>query len=238
MPRVPLILTSLALAGLLPVGAAAFNPEPRPAPGGVTTVCADDTSIRCCAAEFGCDDPAEVPAADCASHTCTGDPADLASTVAVRGTLTFISDEDVTGWDDGADGSTDRPSNARLTVLLQYERDGALRTFAEIYKLGNVCAFDTELDPGVPFLCVPEGLGWSQPATEDVITDPQFNIVFSSPGDQVSAAIAADLTGNPSTTLRPYLDIVDRLPATASNHASDPLASVQQLKVTIRLFQP
>ena len=32
-----------------------------------------------------------------------------------------------------------------------------------------------------------------------------------------------------------HLDVVDRLPGTTSSHAADPLASVQQLKVTVRL---
>jgi hypothetical protein len=82
---------------------------------------------------------------------------------------------------------------------------------------------------------VPAGVGWNQEAREQVITSPQLNIVFTIPGAQVAQAIAADLTGNPSTTLRPYLDVVDRLPETTSDHAADPLASVQQLKVTIRL---
>ena len=105
----------------------AFNPVPRPAPPGVDTVCADDTSLACdsLSGSFGC-----------ASHTCVGSPADLASPVAVRGTLTVIADEDVTGWDEGVDpGGSRRDANARLTLLLQYERDGALRTFAETYKL-------------------------------------------------------------------------------------------------------
>ena len=45
------------------------------------------------------------------------------------------------------------------------------------------------------------------------MTDPQLDIVFTVFGAQVAQAIAADLTGNPSTTAKPYLDIVDRLPA-------------------------
>jgi hypothetical protein len=228
-PSSVLVLLAAALVGS---GAAAFNPDPRPAPSGVDSVCAEDTSLPCSSisAPF-----------DCASQTCVGDPADLASPVAVRGTLTVIADEDVTGWDEGADPGADpvRDANARLTLLLQYEREGALRTFAETYKLGRDCVgFDPSSFPlpdGEPSLCVPAGPGWSQPASEDVVTDPQFNIVFTVFGAQAGQAIAADLTGNPASTARPYLDIVDRLPAASSSHGGDPLASVQQMKVTIRL---
>jgi len=82
---------------------------------------------------------------------------------------------------------------------------------------------------------VPAGVGWNQPAEEQVITSPLLHIVFTIPGAQVAKAVAVDLTGDPATTAKPYLDVVDRLPETTSNHAADPLASVQQLKVTIRL---
>src|SRR5262245_46361269 len=111
---------SLAFAGAVVVTAGAslaFNPQPRPAPSGVDAVCADAPATAC---------TPDTAATDCASHTCVGNPAQLASQVAVRGTLTFISDEDVTGWNDGADASGSRPANARLTLLLQYERDGVL----------------------------------------------------------------------------------------------------------------
>jgi hypothetical protein len=222
MRRLPLVLVAVALAAR---GAVAFNPDPRPAPSGIDAVCAENTSIACTPTTAG---------GDCASGTCVGDPADLASAVAVRGTLTVIADEDVTGWDEGADGG-DRAANARLTLLLQYEKDGALRTFAETYRLTSTdCGLD--LEPGDPALCVPAGVGWNQPASEAVITDPQFNIVFTVFGAEVAKAIAVDLTGNTTTTAKPYLDIVDRLPAASASHAgADPLASVQQLKVTIRL---
>jgi hypothetical protein len=226
-----LSIAALAAAALLARDAAAFNPQPRPAPAGVDPVCADDPSIACTP------DSAD---GDCASDTCVGDPADLASPVAVRGTLTVIADEDVTGWNEGADPGADpvRDANARLTLLLQYEHEGVLRTFAETYKLGRDCfGFDETfpLPDGEPSLCVPAVTGWSQPASEEVVTDPQFNIVFTVFGAQVGQAIAADLTGNPSSTAKPYLDVVDRLPAASAAHAGDPLASVQQLKVTIRL---
>lgn len=223
------MVSSLALAGAvsLTAGAAlAFNPDPRPAPSGVDAVCADAPATSC---------SPTTAATDCASHTCVGNPAQLASQVAVRGTLTFISDEDVTGWDEGADTSGSRPANARLTLLLQYERDGVLHTFADTYKLSSTdCGL--ELDPADPALCVPAGVGWNQPASEAVITDAQLNVVFTVPGSAVAKAIAVDLTGDPATTAKPYLDVVDRLPATTSSHSgADPLASVQQLKVTIRL---
>lgn len=226
MHPVALTLVSLATGLLVAAGAAAFNPDPRPTPGGVDAVCADSPAVAC--------DPTT---AACASGTCVGDPADLVPGIVARGTLTLITDEDVTGWDDGADASAERPSNARLTLLLQYERDGALRTFAETYRLTPVCAFGNELDPAEPALCVPAGIGWSQPASEAVITDPQLDIVFTVPGAQVAKAIAVDLTGDAATTARPYLEIVDRLPQASSVHAAaaDPLASAQQLKVTIRL---
>jgi hypothetical protein len=209
-------------------GAGAFNPDPRPTPTGVEPVCADDPAIAC--------DPTTHA---CASGTCAGDPADTVAGAVARGTLTLITDEDVTGWDEGADGTASRPTNARFTLLLQYERDGQLRTFAETYRLTNVCAFGNEIPPEEgPALCVPAGTGWSQPASETVITSPQLNIVFTIPGATVAKAIAADLTGDPSTTLLPYLDIVDRLPDANAVHAGDPLASVQQLKVTVRVVAP
>ena len=223
---------ALAAAALLAREAGAFNPLPRPAPPGVDTVCADDTTAAC---------DSLSGAFSCASHTCVGDPADLASAVSVRGTLTVIADEDVTGWDEGADPGADpvRDANARLTLLLQYERDGTLHTFAETYKLGRDCAGFSPSSPlpdGEPSLCVPAlAGGWSQPASEDVVTDPQFDILYTVFGAQAAQAIAADLTGNPSSTAKPYLDIVDRLPGASASHGSDPLASVQQLKVTIRL---
>jgi hypothetical protein len=234
------MLTSRSLA---PVGAllvalstapaAAFNPTPRPAPGAADLVCADDGTTAC--------DPDNAGA--CASATCVVDPADLVANVEVRGTMTLITDEDVTGWDDGADASGNRAANARYTVMIQYEKDGTLRTFAETYDLeGTSCFIFTPcVDEGqeeVQFeLCVPAGVGWNQPACEKVITDPQLNIVYSIPGAQLAKAVAVDLTGNASTTAQPFLDIVDRLPATTSNRSgADPLASVQQLKVTIRLL--
>lgn len=225
------LLVALVAFSLAAQGAHAFNPDPRPAPPGVDPVCAEDASIAC---------SPTTASGDCASGSCVGNPADLASPIAVRGTLTVIADEDVTGWNEGADGSpaATRDDNARLTLLLQYERDGQLRSFAEIYRLGRDCSgFDESfpLPEGTPSLCVPAGVGWNQPAAEAIITDPQFNIVFTVFGAQAAQAIAADLTGDPSSTAKPYLDLVDRLPAANSSHAGDPLASVQQLKVTVRL---
>jgi len=215
-----------------PLAAGAFNPLPRPAPGAASTVCADDTTVAC----------DSLTASTCASGTCVIAPAALVANVEVRGTLTLISDEDVTGWDGGADGSGTRAANARYTVMLQYEKDGTLRTFADTYDLeATGCSdFSSCGDGSVEFeLCVPQVPqgGWSQPACEGVITSPQLNIVFSTPGAQIAKAVAVDLTGDPNTTAKPLLDIVDRLPATTSDHSgSDPLASVQQLKVTIRLL--
>jgi len=215
----------LAGAFLLAVSAqpgAAFNPDPRPAPGTASLVCADDPTQACTP------DQASL----CASGTCVVDPADVVPNAAVRGVLTLVVDEDVTGWEGGADTSPGRATNARLTLLLQYERAGALRTFAETYALTTTdCGLEAEVA-----LCVPSGVGWNQPASEAVITDPQLNIVYSVFGAQAAKAIAVDLTGDPNTTAKPFLDVVDRLPETTSNHAGDPLASVQQLKVTIRLL--
>jgi hypothetical protein len=233
----------LASRGLAPVGAllvalsaapaAAFNPQPRPAPTGGDLVCAEDGTTPC--------DPDNAGA--CASATCVVDPADVVPNVEVRGTMTLITDEDVTGWDDGADGSASRPANARYTVMIQYEKDGTLRTFAETYDLEATSCFifspcvEENEDPIEFELCVPAGVGWNQPACEKVITDPALNIVYSIPGAQLAKAVAVDLTGNASTTAKPFLAIVDRLPATTSNRSgADPLASVQQLKVTIRLL--
>jgi len=119
--RHPLTL-ALGLIALSGSPAAAFNPLARPAPPGVDPVCADAPSVAC---------QADTGATVCASATCVGDPADLFAATAVRGTLTLITDEDVTGWNDGADTSEQRGTNARLTLLLQYERDGVLRSFAE-----------------------------------------------------------------------------------------------------------
>jgi hypothetical protein len=225
MRRIVPALVLLALSLAAPFGARAFNPDPRPTPTGIDPVCADDPTVAC--------DPTTNA---CASGTCAGDPADTLPGIVVRGTLTLITDEDVTGWDDGADASADRPTNARFTLLLQYERGGQLRTFAETYRLTNVCAFGNEIPPEEgPALCVPAGTGWSQPASEGVITSQQLNIVFTIPGAQVAKAIAVDLTSDPATTARPYLDIVDRLADANAVHTGDPLASVQQLKVTIRV---
>ena len=245
MRRLAFVLAAFCVAGLPSSPVAAFNPNPRPAPAGVHLVCADDPSRSC---------HANTAAVDCpASRTCVGNPADLASDVAVRGTLTLITDEDVTGWDQGADTSADRGTNARLTLMIQYERAGALHTFAETYVLnGEDCGGGGGGGGGGTgggtggggggggtiqelALCVPAGAGWNQPAEEQVITSPQLNIVYTIPSAQVARAIAADLTGNAATTATPYLDVVDRLPGTTSNHAADSQASVQQVKVTIRL---
>ncbi|HVH08005.1 MAG TPA: hypothetical protein VNE71_18575 [Myxococcota bacterium] len=225
MRRSPLAFLPIAAGIALAGAAAAFNPLPRPAPAGLDPVCADDPTVACDPTTNGC-----------ASGTCAGDPADTVAGAVARGTLTLITDEDVTGWDEGADASASRPTNARFTLLLQYEHNGQLRTFAETYRLTNVCAFGNEIPEPEPALCVPAGTGWSQPASEAVITDEQLAIVFTVPGSQVAKAIAADLTGNPATTARPYLDIVDRLPDANAVHDADPLASVQQLKVTIRVL--
>jgi hypothetical protein len=221
----PLSRAALAAALCLAVfaqHARAFNPDPRPAPGAAATVCADDAAVAC--------QPDDTSV--CASGTCVVDPADVVAGVAVRGTLTLVTDEDVTGWDEGADASADKATNARFTLLLQYERAGALRTFAETYRLTTT---DCGLEATVA-LCVPSGVGWNQPASEAVIIDPQLNIVFAVLGAQAAKAIAVDLTGDPNTTAKPFLDVVDRLPETTSDRSGDPLASVQQLKVTIRLL--
>ncbi len=233
MRRVPFASAALALAGLVPLGAAAFNPDPRPAPG-IDAVCADDTTVLCCNNQDenqSCDAP-QISFRDCGSKTCVGDPADLPSAVEVRGTITLVADEDVTGWDGPEPGYLRVPANARLTLLLQYERNGTLRTFAEIYQLDDQgCVVDID----EPFLCLP-GFLWNQPASEATITDPRLHVVFTVLGGAVGKAVAVELTGDANTTLRPYIDIADRLPATSSDHSgSDAVASVQQLKVTIRL---
>ena len=128
MRRLALALAALGLSALPGAPAGAFNPSARPAPPGVDPVCADDPSVAC---------QADTGATVCASGTCVGDPADLFAATAVRGTLTLVTDEDVTGWDEGADTSEARGTNARLTLLLQYERGGALRSFAETYVLSG-----------------------------------------------------------------------------------------------------
>jgi hypothetical protein len=235
---------AIALA-LLPATASAFNPQARPAPSaGAPLVCADDPASAC----------SSDTADGCASGTCVVDRAALVPGLAVRGTLTLITDEDVTGWDEGADASEARKANARFTLLLQYERAGAPRTFAETYVLspddcggaggggggggggGTGGGGGSGANPDGLHLCVPSGIGWNQPAGEAFITDPQLNIPYSVPGAAVAKAIAVDLTGDPATTARPFLDVVDLLPETTSAHPADPLASVQQLKVTIRLI--
>jgi hypothetical protein len=71
MRSLTLPLAALCLAGLPGARAAAFNPTARPAPPGVDRVCADDPSIACVAA---------TAEADCASHTCVGDPATCSRT--------------------------------------------------------------------------------------------------------------------------------------------------------------
>lgn len=221
--------SALLIAVSAPGPVAAFNPTPRPAPApSADLVCADDGVTAC--------DPND--AGLCPSGTCVVDPDDLVPNVEVRGTLTLITDEDVTGWDDGADASGNRTANARYTVMLQYEKEGTLRSFAETYDLEATSCFSFNPCGDVEFeLCVPAGVGWNQPACEAVITDPQLNIVYSIPGAQLAKAVAVDLTGNSSTTAKPFMNIVDRLPATTSNRSgADPLGSVQQLKVTIRLL--
>lgn len=208
----------------------AFNPLPRPAPTGASSVCADDPTVAC----------DSTSASTCASGTCVLAPTSLVPNVEVRGTLTLITDEDVTGWNGGADTSASRAANARYTVMLQYERNGALHTFADTYDLekGDCSDFSFCGDGSVEFeLCVPQApTGWSQPACEGVITSEQLSIVFSTPGSSIAKAVAVDLTGDANTTAKPFLDVVDRLPQTTSDHSGDPLASVQQLKVTIRLL--
>jgi hypothetical protein len=82
---------------------------------------------------------------------------------------------------------------------------------------------------------VPSGVGWNQPASEAVITDPQLNIIYSVPGARVAQAIAADLTGDPCTTATPFLQEVQRLSWASTDQSDDPLASLQQLRVAIRL---
>jgi hypothetical protein len=237
MRRVAPVFVAALLAGLVAGGAAAFNPTPRPLPTGVSGKCSNDLATEC-VDQFDCADEA----------ACVADPADVVPNVAVRGTLTFVSDEDVTSWNQGVDNSATRFQRARLTLLLQYERAGQLRTFAEIYDLSSeACAFQTEPPTEEAALCVPDGVGWSQPADERRITSDELLVVFSSPGSEVAKAIAVDLTGDLNTAARPFLEIVDRLPETTSDHqdtvdlgsgtvlARDPLASAQQLKVTIRL---
>jgi hypothetical protein len=221
--------------------ALAFNPDPRPAPPGVQGVCSTDPSFR---------DPSIEPTEFCyddglgcdfgSGASCLARPSTVQPGIAVRGTLTLITDEDVTGWDAGADTSADRPARARLTVLLQYQRAGALRTFSETYDLsgeGDGCIFKAPEDPPLPLLCIPNSRGfyqWDHPASEFAVTGP--NIQWTSPGAGLRDAVLRDLLGGaPAPGQLPFIEIVDPVPGAAVSHTADPLASVGVFKVTIRV---
>lgn len=222
------LVAALALAG----AAQAFNPDPRPVPVGVTGVCSDSLASptpTACESDFECTAPA----------LCVANPATVVAGIVVRGVLTLITDEDVTGWNGGADSSAERAQNARLTVVLEYTKDGAPRVFAETYRLeagdGGTC--DSE---GQPALCVPQPVtGWQQPASEETLIfapgDGQdLNLVWTIPGAEIGKAVARDLTGDAASSATPFLEVVDS--ADQFDHrGSDPLASVRRLKVTIRL---
>ncbi|HEX2486471.1 MAG TPA: hypothetical protein VHQ66_14270, partial [Myxococcota bacterium] len=87
-----------ALLAVVSAPAAAFNPSPRPAPEGVDLVCLDDRSVSCT--------PNDTSV--CRSGICVLDRSDLVPFVTERAELMLVTDEDVTGWDEGADASPDR----------------------------------------------------------------------------------------------------------------------------------
>jgi len=246
---------AVSLAAGLAAPAPAFNPTPRPAP--VFAVCSDHPVFT---------DPGEVPAPGdecfgslCGSGgSCVASPGEVDPAVGVRGTLTLITDEDVTGWNDGIDLDPSRRARARLTALLQYERDGALRTFADTYdqsELGVTCAGSSELPPEelLAFLCIPaEPGGWSQPAVEPAIISELLNIQWTIPGQEMRKAILGDLlaTPTPPADQHPFIEIIDYVGAISAHPdtygidpgtgdpaiiARDPLASARQVKVTIRV---
>jgi hypothetical protein len=225
---------SLGLVVALPLAGAAhaFNPDPRPIPVGVTGACSDTLSSAtptACTSDFDCTAPA----------LCVAKPSTVVAGIAVRGVLTLITDEDVTGWNEGADASTGRDQNARLTVMLEYTKDGTTRVFAETYKLEASDGGNCDVS-GEPALCVPQPVaGWFQPASEATLIfatgDSQdLNLQWTIPGAEIAKAVARDLTGNASSTATPFLELVDDLDQ-SDHQGSDPVASVRRLKVTIRL---
>ena len=224
------VLRRVALGGALllavsPQGAGAFNPHPRPAPGGGTaaTVCADDRPS-----------PATRTTRRRARRApASSTPTALVPNVAVRGTLTLITDEDVTGWDDGADASArplvERAATRCCSSTSTTARSGpSPRPTTSTTRTAAAAAAAAGRGPvgtgGGGGTGTGGGAATSssrsacrrrrlEPAgSEGCITDPQLNIVYSIPGAQIAKAVAVDLTGNANTTAKPFLDIVDRLP--------------------------
>jgi hypothetical protein len=231
------LLALLCVSVLFAAPSRAFSPgPPRPVPSVVAGVCSNDHTTSC-----GFGNPCSGAGAECVA-----DPAGLVPGVSVRGTLTLIVDEDVSGWSGGPDTTSGRDANARLTVLLEFTNNGTPFLIADTFQLGSTASVEV---PGAgpvtcdvtppsntnhSALCVP---GWTEPANEDNLTSSvqQLNIQWADVSDFRAAIVKALLSPTQQTQFPhalPLLEIVD--PGdTSDHHGSDPLASIKRFKVTI-----
>jgi hypothetical protein len=202
---------------------------------------------------FDCDDERGAPG------TCSTRVAD----VAIRGTLTLISDKDAGRWEDtsttpetkDASGNvvpTDF-SRSTLTVILEFTLGDRGFAFAETFKdLGDYANSALKID--CKGFCVPT---WRDPAVENRIATPSvegddgggggggggggastpgIRIAWATPPPAIGAALV-DALGLPAGAT-PFLEVVNT--TTIFDHArtQDPLATVRRLKVTIRALLP
>jgi hypothetical protein len=231
------LLATLIVGALLAAPSRAFSPgPPRPVPSVVTGVCSNDSTVSC-----GFGNPCSGTGVECVA-----DPAGLVPGVSVRGTLTLIVDEDVSGWSGGPDTSSGRNANARLTVLLEFTNNGTPFLIADTFQLGSTasadlggglqssCDVNNTFPSNLSALCVP---GWTEPVNEDNLTSSsqQLNIQWADVSDFRAAIVKALLSATQQTQFPhalPLLEIVD--PGdTSDHHGSDPLASIKRFKVTI-----
>jgi len=240
-----MLVATLVAAALFAAPARAFSPgPPRPIPDGVNGVCSDgqppnDPSTSCDRNFNQCNFGAE----------CVAAPSSVIAGVSVRGTLTLIADEDVSGWAGGSDSQPGRLANARLTLLLEFTNQGTPFLVADTFQLGSTatgdlpgglqatCDVNNDPNNNHSALCVP---GWSEAANEDNLTSSsqQLNIQWADVNPQFRAAIVKALLSPSQQTqfpnARPLLEIVDP-DGGADHHGSDPLASIKRFKVTIRV---
>jgi hypothetical protein len=226
----PLFACSAALVAL---DARALSPgPPRPVSDPIGTYCsdqpvpADQTQQACGFGHDFCNEGAE----------CIATPASVIAGAAVRGFLTIIVDEDVSGEGGGADTSPTRNDDARVTLLIELQKDGHPFAVADTIRGVRSAGFcDVTSEPATPSLCL---AAWNEPATEANLV-LGFNLQWTPPNPQMNQALLGALLtpqqlADPAfANARALLEVVDR--DGTFGHESDPLASVARFKVTLRV---
>jgi hypothetical protein len=241
------LLTLGCLGGLLATSALAFSPgPPRPIPPNVTGVCSvgepNDPSGTCGANFNGCADEGAV---------CLVDPAVETILAETRAVVTLMVDEDVSGWLANTDASASRLDNARLSVLIEFQKAGKPVAMAETFALDRSCL---SIAAGESSLCVPT---WSEPLTEENLIASvgdsqdlslQWAVVNANLQGALRQALLSPAQLAASPNALPLVEIVrdgfGNITAEQAalldefDHSGDGLASVRRIKVTIKVVVP